>query len=70
MCLSWSKCYSAAFLGVWPIQEKGRTSGRGWREERTAVHSEKRKKLAVIRPEVGVEREETHWEKWLMSRWG
>ena len=46
------------------------TSGRGWREERTAVHSEKRKNLAVIRPEVGVEREQTHWEKWLMSRWG
>lgn len=34
------------------------------------VHSEKRKKLAVIRPEIEVEREETHWEKWLMSRWG
>lgn len=34
------------------------------------VHSERRKKLAVIRPEVGVEREETHWEKWLISRWG
>lgn len=40
--------------------------GRGWRAERTAVHLEE--KLAVIRPEVGVEREETHWEKWLMSR--
>lgn len=46
-----------SFLGVWSIQEKGRTSVRGWREERTVVHPENRKKFPVIRPELGVKRE-------------